>query len=110
MRKAGVIALGSVEYVLTLVFTSCFMMAIWRWVLDPDRDTKMMLPVFCGGLALTVIFLSDYYFFRLIRCRSLPFRIVGSVLLAGLTTALTIPGGFLISDLLELPSQHVMGW
>lgn len=59
MRKAGLIALGSVEYVRTLIVTSYFMMVIWRRGLDPDRDTKMMLPVFCGGLALAVLFLSD---------------------------------------------------
>ena len=103
------VALGGVEYVFTLILTSCFMMAVLHWALDPNRDTKMMLPVFCGGLALTVLFLSDYYFFRLIRCKSMPLRIVGSLGLAGVTTALTIPGGFLISDLLGLPSQHVMG-
>ena len=85
------------------------MMAVLRWVLNPNRSTHMMLPVFCGGLALTVIFLGDYYFFRLIRCRSLPWRIVGSVVLGALTTALTIPGSEFVSKLLELPSQRVMG-
>ena len=59
MRKAELVVLGSLEDVLTLIFTSCFMMVIWRRGLDPDRDTKMMLPVFCGGLALAVLFLSD---------------------------------------------------
>lgn len=106
MRK---VALGSVEYVFTLIITSCFMMVILRWVLNPNRDTKMMLPVLCGGLALTVLFLSDYYFFRLIRCQSLLFRVVGSVVLAGVTTVLTIPASDLISHCLDLPSQHVMG-
>lgn len=55
------------------------MMAVLHWVLNPDRDNKMMLSVFCGGLALTALFLLDYYFFRLIRCQSTPFRIVGSI-------------------------------
>lgn len=81
------------------------MMAVLCWALDPNRGTKMMVPVFCGGLALTVLFLSDYYLFRLIRCKSMPLRIVGSIALAGVTTAPTIPGSFLIRDSLQLPSQ-----
>lgn len=85
------------------------MMAVLRWTLNRNRDTKMMLPVFCMGLTLAVIFLSNYYFVRLIRCQSLLFRIVGSIVLAVVTTALTIPANDLISQFLELPSQHVMG-
>lgn len=106
MRKAGLIALGSIEYLFSLIVTSCLMMAVTHWVLNPDRDTKMMLPVFCGGLAVTILFLSDYYYFRLIRCKSMPFRIVGSITLAGVSTALTIPGGILLAELLELPSRN----
>jgi len=109
MRKAARIALGIVEYVFTLILASCFMMVVFRWVLNPNRGTDLMLPAFCSGLALTVIFLSNYYSFRLITCQSLPFRIVGSIVLAVVSTAITIPASVLISQFLELPSQHVMG-
>lgn len=109
MRRVALVALGSVEYVFTLLITSCFMMAVLRWVLNPNRDTKMMLPVFCGGLAVTVLFLSDYYFFRLIRCQSLPWRIVGAVVLGAITTALTIPGSAFVSEFLELPPLRLFG-
>ena len=104
MKMAARIALGAVEYIFTLILTSCFMMAVLRWVLNPNRGTDLMLPAFCSGLALTVIFLSNYYFFRLIRCQSLPFRIVGSIVLGVVSTAITIPASVLISELLELPS------
>jgi hypothetical protein len=109
MRKAARIALGVVEYVFTLILASCFMMAVFRWVLNPNRRTDLMLPAFCGGLALTVIFLANYYFFRLVTCQSLALRIVGSITLAGISTVITIPASDLIRQLLELPSQHVMG-
>jgi hypothetical protein len=109
MRVAARIALGAVEYIFTLILTSCFMMAVFRWVLNPNRGTGLMLPVFCGGLALTVVFLSNYYFFRLIRCRSMPFRILGSIALGVISTVITVPASELISQFLELPSQHVMG-
>ncbi len=105
MRKAALVALGSVEYVFSLVVTSCLMMAVLHWVFNPERDTRMMLPVFCGGLVVTVLFLSDYYFCRVIRCKSMPFRVAGSIALAGLSTALTIPGGILLAEVLELPSR-----
>jgi hypothetical protein len=106
MRTTALVVLGILEYVFSLIITSCLMMAVIHWVLNPDRDTKMMLPVFCGGLALTVLFLSDYYFFRLIRCKSMPLRIVASIVLAVVTTTLTIPGGVLLGELLELPSRN----
>jgi len=98
------IAVGVVEYVFSLVLTSCFMMVVWRWVLNPNRSTYLMLPAFCIGLALTVMFLSNYYFFRLIISQSLSIRVVGSIVLGVVSTAITIPGSFLISELLELPS------
>jgi len=109
MKIAARIALGAVEYIFTLILTSCFMMAVLRWVLSPNRDTYLMLPVFCSGLALTLVFLSNYYFFRLIRCHSLLSRIVGSIALGVVSTAITIPAGDLVRLFLELPSQHVMG-
>lgn len=109
MKIAARIALGAVEYIFTLILTSCFMMAILRWVLNPNRSTDLMLPAFCSGLILTAVFLSNYYFFRLITCRSLPFRLVASIVLGVVSTAITIPGGDLIRLFLELPSQHVMG-
>lgn len=101
---AARIALGVVEYAFTLILTSCFMMVVWRWALKPDRGTELVLPMFCGGLALTLIFLANYYFFRLITCTSLPFRLLGSIVLGVVSTAITIPASFLVSDLLELPS------
>ena len=109
MKIAARIALGAAEYIFTLILTSCFMMAILRWVLNPNRSTTLMLPVFFSGLALTVIFLSNYYFFRLIRCQSLPIRLVASLALGVVSTAITVPAAELLSLLLELPSQHVMG-
>lgn len=104
MKIAARIALGAVEYIFTLILTSCFMMVVWRWVLNPDRGTELMLPVFCSGLALTLIFLANYYFVRLIICQSLSFRLLGSIVLSVVSTAITIPASFLVSDLLELPS------
>lgn len=69
----------------------------------------MMLAAFCSGLIVTTAFLSNYYFFRLITCSSLPFRVVGAIVLGLVSTAITIPGSDLVRLLLELPAQHVMG-
>jgi hypothetical protein len=101
---AARIALGAVEYMFTLVVTSCFMMVVLRWTINPNHGFKLMLPLFCGGLALTLVFLSNYYFFRLIACRSLPLRIVGSIVVGAVSTSITIPASVLISEFLELPS------
>jgi hypothetical protein len=109
MRKTALVAVGFVEYLFTLILTSCFMMAILRWVLHPNRSPGQMLPAFFSGLILTAAFLSNYYFFRLITCRSLSFRVLGSIVLGVVSAAITVPGGDLISVVLELPSQHVMG-
>lgn len=86
------------------------MMVVLRWVLNPSRsDLSMMLMVYIGALALTVTFLSNYYCFRLITCQSWPFRILGSIALAVVSTAITVPASEVISHFLELPSQHVYG-
>jgi hypothetical protein len=42
-------------------------------------------------------------------CQSLPSRIAASIGLAVMSTAITIPASDLISQLLEIPSPHVMG-
>lgn len=110
MKKAASIILGATEYVFTLVLTSCFMMAVLRWTLNPSRpDFGMMLIAFISGLAMTVTFLSVYYYYRLFICQSLPLHIAGSIALAVVSTAITIPASELISRFLELPSRHVMG-
>jgi len=66
LKIAVRIALGAVEYVFTLILTSCFMMVILRWALSPYHGFEMMLRVSIGGLILTVTFLSHYYSYRLI--------------------------------------------
>src|ERR1700730_18634895 len=106
MKKAVSVALGAAEYVFTLVLTSCFMMAVLRWALSPNRGLNMMVTVCVSGLALTATFLSIYYSFRLFMCQSLPLRIVASIGLAVMSTAITIPAGDLISRFLEIPSPH----
>gem|GEM_PF-5238103 len=49
MRKTALVAVGFVEYVFTLVITSCFMMAVWRWVLNPNH-----CPYFWGKPRATI--------------------------------------------------------
>jgi hypothetical protein len=106
MRVVARIALGAGEYIFTLILTSCFMMAILHWVMNPNRDPEMMLPAFCSGLLLTAVFLSNYDFVRLITCRSLPFRVGGSIVLGVVSAAVTVPAGDLIGLFLELPAQN----
>jgi hypothetical protein len=106
MKMAARIALGAVEYIFTVILTSCFMMVILRWALSPYHGFEMMLRVSIGGLILTVAFLSHYYSCRLITSRSRPIRIIGSVALAAVTTAITIPVSSLISDFLEIPVKN----
>jgi hypothetical protein len=108
--KTASLALKAVDYIATLFFASCLMTGVLRWALGSDRfESGTSATVCIIGLALNATLLSIYYWFRLFVRQPLLLRILESIVLAIVSTAITIPASSLIEQAFGLPSLHVPG-